>query len=401
MAKKNNYKNENDFSLLSTKVRTRVKNLIDKRLTSQTVMLFAQEYEAYDIDFREELIEYINFLMEIEREKWMNESAYLYEKQKVGSFGSLKQNDFYKKQEELKKFQEYLSKDRTSATQKAIEDSRREVLVKKPESPEFVNKASNKNVKSIEKNSINRMLLEAKAREEKEAREARLRETKRAEEERKEQLAKQKELEKKKKEAIKKSKEKNASKKLEKKPSKKSKVQVQPIIDRNYEKEQAEKEKLWKELYGKTREETLNERKTENEFKESFVEYDKKPNFNSTNEIQKSFMILGYEFSIDEVTDPKNRYFSFWYNLKKRVKTSNISIWLSIHPNKQKSILNKRLRIETNIGIWDKLKAIFNVKPKVQVVKKEKSKRKEVKKEIKKIEIKKQEKENKIISESN
>ncbi|QHX36557.1 hypothetical protein [Spiroplasma sp. BIUS-1] len=383
MTNKNKKRTEKDFDLLSSKVKVRVKNLIDKRLTSQTIMLFAQEYETYDAEVREQLIDYINFLMEIEREKWMNESNYLYEKQNVQNLTTIKQSDFYQRQEEIKKFQEYLTKDRTSATQKAIENSRKETLIKKPEITNVEKTNQNKNVVSIEKNSINKMLLEAKIREEKEAKAAKLREAKKAEEERQKQLAKQKELEKKKKELEKEAKAKKEQKvkKVKKVKTKKSPSPQIIKIDRDYEKEQAEKEKLWKELYGKTRQETISERKTNEEVKETFVEYDKKPSFDSTIELQKSFTILGHEFSIEETTDPKNKYFSFWYGIKKRVKTSNISIWLSINPNKQKSVLRKRLRLEQNMGLWDKIKAIFVAQPQKQQVKKQQVKKKSNNKE--------------------
>ncbi|WP_338985504.1 hypothetical protein [Spiroplasma endosymbiont of Diplazon laetatorius] len=398
MAKKNKVKSEKDFPLLSPKVKIRVKNLIEKRLTSQTIMLFAQEYETYDFDFREQLIDYINYLMEIEREKWMNDSGHLYEKQSVQSFSNLKQVDFYQRQEEIKKFQEYLTKDRDLATQKAIENSRRETLIKKPEVSETTKVTKSTEGKSIEKNSINRMLLEAKMREEKEAREAKLREAKRLEEERLKELEKQKALEKKKKELEKQNKSKKVKKEA-KKNSKPVKAKVKTQTDRDYEKEQAEKEKLWRELYGKSRQETLDERKTESQTIDDFVEYDKKPNFDSTIELQHSFTILGHVFSMEETTDPKNKYFSFWYGIKKRAKTSNVSIWLSIYPNKQKSVLRKRLRLEANMGMWDKIKSIFGANPSKEVAKKQKPK-KEVKKvkvkeekpkkEVKKVEPKKQ-----------
>ncbi|WP_339021554.1 hypothetical protein [Spiroplasma endosymbiont of Atherix ibis] len=42
MAKKNQIKLEEDFQLLSPKVKNRIKSLIEKRLNSQTIMLFAK-----------------------------------------------------------------------------------------------------------------------------------------------------------------------------------------------------------------------------------------------------------------------------------------------------------------------------------------------------------------------
>ncbi|WP_339021557.1 hypothetical protein [Spiroplasma endosymbiont of Atherix ibis] len=90
------------------------------------------------------------------------------------------------------------------------------------------------------------------------------------------------------------------------------------------------------------------------------VEYDKKPNFNPESELQETFTILDHTFSMQEIIDPKNKYFNFWYNLKKRTGTSNITVWLKTYPNKQKFILNKRLKYQENNGFWEKICEIKN-----------------------------------------
>ncbi|ARU91953.1 hypothetical protein SCLARK_001430 [Spiroplasma clarkii] len=62
-------KTSKDFKLISNITKARIKGLIEKRLTTQTIALFAQEYESYDAAVRLEILEYIFFLLENEEEQ--------------------------------------------------------------------------------------------------------------------------------------------------------------------------------------------------------------------------------------------------------------------------------------------------------------------------------------------
>ncbi|AUB31438.1 hypothetical protein [Spiroplasma floricola] len=439
MTKKNQIKSEQDFQLLSPKVKNRIKSLIEKRLNSQTIMLFAKEYEGYDFEFRETLIEYINYLMKIEREKWLIESNYLYGKHTGNALPNPKQIHFNETQENLKKFQNYLKTDINSALKKANDlekqkkviqrseilksfevsnlnkaetqepkiqqkkEVKKEKIINKELKSENIAKKEKKNQKK-ELSLLDKMLLEAKAREEKEAKEAkeliekelkakkleeekklaeerRLAEEKKQEAIRKAELKKQKLLEKEQK-----IKEQKIKQKDENSKQMKSKTinlaDIKPTnIKRDYEKEQAEKEKLWRELYGKARSESLKNRENDSLKTEKFVEFDKKPNFDPELDMQETFTILGNTFSMQEITDPKNKYFNFWYNLKKRTGTSNITVWLNTYPNKQKFILRKRLKYQENKGLWEKIKLIFgNNSSKLKVAQKQRTLKEEAKK---------------------
>ncbi|AGR41008.1 hypothetical protein [Spiroplasma taiwanense] len=118
---------------------------------------------------------------------------------------------------------------------------------------------------------------------------------------------------------------------------------------RNYLKEQEEKEKLWKELYGKTREETLKERKDSNINIVNELKTSKKLVNFDTEELTE-FKVLNNTFLIEEYIDPKSKYFNFWKKMRKKYKMSNITVWLSLNGKKHKKILKKRLKLEKKLG---------------------------------------------------
>ncbi|QEH61707.1 hypothetical protein SCHIN_v1c05100 [Spiroplasma chinense] len=343
----NNSKNKTsgkDFTLISEKTKARIRGLIEKRLTAQTIALFAQEYEAYEPEIRKEIIEYILFLLSVEEEALKaieggvadHRARMLMERRKL---------EFAEKQSNIRKIQDMLNK-------KPAGNQKPKVAVKLEEKP--VKKEEPKKETKKQLSKLEQMLKEAQMREAKNLKNEKEQEKLEAERKAKEAAKKRKE-EKAKLEKAKKEEQKKISRTPAKKPLSydekllAAQAEQPSMIERDYEKEQREKERLWKELYGKTRADSLKERAKVAMRESDRSEADKTPTIEEI--LLVSYELYGNVYDIEELTDPKNKYYLFWSTMKQKYKVSNISIWIKEKPiGFQKKIYKKRLKIEKQIS---------------------------------------------------
>ncbi|AHI52723.1 hypothetical protein [Spiroplasma culicicola] len=410
MAKNNTKETIKDFKLIGDRTKQRIIGLIEKRLTAQTIMLFAQEYESYDAEIRNEIIEFIMFLLNREEEALRLNEAKIAD-QRAKMIMERRKMEFQEKQSNFKKIQDMLSK--TEANKKRPVETTTKLKVTKPEpKPKVETKpkaAPKPEVKAQPKpkvdSKLEQMLKEAQLREQKMAREEKQRQEELAQQQKLAEAAKAKEVKQKaaaKPKAAPKPKTTTASNKVSRTPSKKplsyeerlfaSQAGSKTTQERDYEKEQKEKERLWQELYGKTREQSLGER-------QKIVAKDsKKDDVDKTPTIEEvkltDFRLNGVLCPIDELTDPKNKLYVFWSKIKAKYRTANISAWLREKPLKfQRKIYKKRMKtlnrfnklVENNTPKPEKAPV---EKPKVKDIKQLKEVKKENKKEIKVDEVK-------------
>ncbi|QGS51796.1 hypothetical protein [Spiroplasma tabanidicola] len=368
---------EKDFNLISDKTKTRIKGLMEKRLTTQTVALFAQEYETYDFDIRSEIIDFIVFLLDKAQQELEDNDSRRKDEWDQRAF-ERRRLDFIEKQTKVKTIQAALKTDHSilnkfdfSSQQSKVEEKKPIKSVKQTNVKTINLEKQNTSVDSNKKlkketiaSSIEKRIREAALREQKEA----AAEKARLEKEKKEAAELKAKLEKEKKEAAelkfrkekeKKAVEEKARKEKEKKEAEekkkvdaekkaknnlkaqsnsvfkpkeekeKEKVDKKPAVltQRDYEKEQAEKEKLWKELYGKSRVQTQEaKRPSTSSFAPSPKNTDKTPLIKEESFV--NFRLYGHTYPIDELTDPKHKLYVFWNTIKNKYKSGNISVWL-------------------------------------------------------------------------
>lgn len=378
-------KTTKDFKLISNITKARIKGLIEKRLTAQTIALFAQEYETYDAGVREEILDYIFYLLESEEQQLNAQEPHntdirnkiLYDKRKM---------ELNEKKTNIMKIQKILTEkpeDRTkafTAQKPAIIKVQPEVkkldllatatkdvepAVSEPKPKPAV--AEKKPVaKETEATKIAKMIKDAEEREAKAAREEKRRNDEKkaqmlAEEKRRNEEKKAKKADLPKKEVT----SKTASEKAKQVAAEKEKAVQVAAIDRDYEKEQREKEKLWLELYGKSRQASLKERDQQKaaEFKTT-GEDDKRPSMEM--EIDPTDFKIGDDiYLVDEVVNPKNRCYVFWNNIKFKYNVPSIYVLIKNTPYKVlKKVSKQRKKFEK------KIRKTGGTTPKAETIKK-------------------------------
>ncbi|AKU79551.1 hypothetical protein [Spiroplasma turonicum] len=365
---KKKYQN-NIFNLISDKTKLRIKGLIEKRLTTKTVLLFAQEYESYDIEVRRELIAYIAFLFNEEEEKFNKDySQQIQQDPRAQHLQQIRWLELSEKRENIKKIEDILIKRDQEVVQENLKINKPKNSEKDKEI-ELKSKQSKPVKVKIEESKLDKMLKEAQLREENEAK---LRQRKIEEEKLKKQAIEKERALRSKKALEKKQETKNIDKLLKVEPkvtekvkndsklsdekNNKQDVQAEKVvksvqIDRNYEKEQAEKEKLWKELYGSSRSDKSrlnlpNENTSVKKvFKPSLT--DKTPTFDYDE--LTHFVICGRKFDFEEYSNVNNKYFIFWRKMTKKFRMSNITVWLNLNIDKQPKLLKKRLKFQKKL----------------------------------------------------
>ncbi|ASP28075.1 hypothetical protein SCORR_v1c03010 [Spiroplasma corruscae] len=369
--------NDSKFNLISDKTKLRIKGLIEKRLTTKTILIFAQEYESYDLAVRKQLISYISYLFNQEEEIYHQEfNRNIQQDPRSKHLQQIRWLELSEKRENIKRIEEILIKtDPETIVENLTVDTSKVIEIEQvpEEKPKKIKPLKPKN----EESKIEKMLREAQIREQNEYK---LREKKAAEEKlKKEQYEKEKELRAKKQaenKEVKSDKVKKNNNLIESKSEKEIQIKKKDTIkkeikksqpnivinhnqteekqvstakvDRNYEKEQAEKEKLWKELYGSTRSvggKVPND--NENNSKKVFVPTDKTPSIDFDE--LTHFVICGRSFEIAEYSSANNKYFIFWRKMAKKFKMSNLTVWLNLNINKQPKLLKKRLKFEKKI----------------------------------------------------
>ncbi|AKX33972.1 hypothetical protein SLITO_v1c03170 [Spiroplasma litorale] len=383
---KKNLNESNMFKLISDKTKLRVKGLIEKRLTTKTILIFAQEYESYDPEIRKELMAYITFLFNEEEEKFHKDYKKVMDP-RAQHLQQIRWLELSEKRENIKKIQEILIKSDPEIVEKNLKVNTKPPVEEEKENLDKKTKKSKPLKIKTEETKIDKMLREAQLREENEAvlRQKKLEQEKlkkeQAEKERLLKAKKAKELKEKKANTKPKSIA-NDSKKTETKTVKPNTEEIEKAklienisleknevknkelnqntiqkekeiktskVDRNYEREQAEKEKLWKELYGTSRNEN-NKTYSESDnttTKKSFVPTDKTPTLDYDE--LTHFIICGRSFDFDEYSNPSNRYFNFWRKMARKFRMSNLTVWLSLNTSKQPKLLKKRLKIQKKI----------------------------------------------------
>ncbi|ATX71292.1 hypothetical protein [Spiroplasma clarkii] len=367
-------KTSKDFKLISNITKARIKGLIEKRLTTQTIALFAQEYESYDAAVRLEILEYIFFLLENEEEQ-LNAQAVKADDVRNKILMDRRKMEFNEKKSNVLKIQQILVENTdtkkinlgaTKANRVKFENTEKRLELGTPVA--MVNKSTTsgtKKPKVVKEKETNftKMIKEAEERERQAIKEAQKKEAEAKA--LKAQLAKQKAAEAK---ALKEAKAKkqaelaakkaaSAKAKSDAKENAKTKAKAQDkdikitAVDRDYEKEQREKERLWLELYGKTRTESLVERdqKKASEFKPT-GEDDKRPSMQF--EIDPTDFRIGNDiYLVEELTNPKNRCYSFWNTIKAKYGVPSIYVLIHEKPqgvlkkvNRQRKKYEKKLR---------------------------------------------------------
>ncbi|AOG60274.1 hypothetical protein SHELI_v1c03190 [Spiroplasma helicoides] len=283
------------------------------------------------------------------------------------------------KQKELAKQAAKEQKEKETLIAKEQKQMEKEAKIKKMEEKKEAKKA--KEVVIEKENKLQKMLREAQLREDRLEAEAKAKKELEAKlaKEKAEELEREKKAKEEAKIQAKLAREKAAKEKAAKEKSLKSvnkekqvsskakstttkeEVKAPVQTSRNYEKEQAEKEKLWKELYGKSRTATEStKRPATSSFSSSPKNVDKTPSISY--EQLSDFRLYGKVYPIGELTDPKNKMYVFWNGIKTKYRVSNVSVWL-----KDKSnffnwwIFKKRLKAEKRVN---KTSMKFNQKQK-------------------------------------
>ena len=356
-------KKSKDFKLISEKTKARIRGLIEKKLTTQTVALFAQEYEDYQPNIRIEILEYIFFLLEKEEQE-LNDNFIDNNNIRNKIIYDRKKREYTEKKENIKRIQEMLDVNLPAKKLDPTSDQRTKIIkIEEPQKKynftEVVKKQNqesgekdSKKIKNSNQKSIEKRIFEAQKREE-------LEEKKRAEEIRiaqeKQFKIQREEFEKKRAEEIfMQEQEIEKAKKIEianiLKEQKEKEIKIQKI-NRDYEKEQKEKEKLWYKLYGKTRQESLREwTRFKNSLEYKPLTEDDKRHILRLETNEKDFKIINNSYLIEELIDPKNRYFLFWNNIKKKQNVISIYSLIKEKPaNLLKKIVKKREKYEKRL----------------------------------------------------
>ena len=369
-----------DFTLITEKTKLRIKGLIEKKLTTQTIALFAQEYELYEPAIRSEIMEFILFLISKEEaEIKSKDTQHLDTRTRL--LLEMRKMEFSEKKSNIKKIQEVLiKKEVDEERKKAAKLAAEKAKLNKPETPKINNK-------------LEKMLREARERELQREKEEKLEKQKKEKEallkkEAAKKLAEQKRKEnQKKREELQKNKannsnikDKNSSNELktlnkdnkagfvEKKTSstttKAKNDNKKPLsyeeklfaaknnqftpVERDYEKEQKEKEKLWKELYGNPRDQKSGDKPTTTSKETWIKEIDKTPTIEEL--VLEDYSLYGHRYPIDELINPINKYYIFWNSIKNKYHVSNITSWLKeTTPKMHKKLWKKRKKLQKKV----------------------------------------------------
>ncbi|AHI53714.1 hypothetical protein SSABA_v1c03020 [Spiroplasma sabaudiense Ar-1343] len=388
----------NDFSLLSTGTKIRIKSLIEKRLTMQTIALFAQEYESLDFETRKQINHYIKFLIELEVEEFIKEVEKLNKNFKSDEL-IRKQITFEEKQKNIKQLQSLLQNSEASISNRYMRKTK--AFGEIPSKYEILAKRnfSEKNDKNILEGNLNvKTVLPLKSNEKyrKALKRERLQNQKQDEDRKKFFFAADVKDEKKvitiissskknkitlteaEREAIsKKQKDKKSAKKsnLKSETSKKSK-QVEPnvkkglndfssvksriISDEEYIREQKEKERLWNQIYGKSKKDVENH---SNKTTQESLEHNKIPNIRADFSGSEYFTVGNKKISVKELGDPQNPMYSFWQKVKAKSKANSLVFYFAsaVPPKTQMKIL---LQYEKNLAKYNSRKLAASKKKK-------------------------------------
>lgn len=430
-------KKESDFTVIGQKTRDRIRGLIDKKLTLQTIALFASEYEIYDVITRLEIIEYINFLMGQELDLFLSNMSNTEQNSNV-SYVRRKKEEFEEKQKNIRKIQELLAKEEPKMNQKAFQ-GKKEIKLESL-APQKLDKKAKKAEKKASKESVTesiaKLIRDAESKERKQREldlleinnlqkqsdiESAQRELKRsqraasktqskpttsktekkisvnkvekksaipssidklireAEEREKKQIAIDKELEIKRERQI--ELEKIAKEKQIKADLKKSKANSVETVKKDttktaknkndyaadvikrqkylmeqkekeakeYAQRETEKEKLWQQLYGKSRKQSILERSKAEEPAIEIKVGDKIPSFETISKLE--FVLDTDIIKVIEIVDPSSRMYIFWNNIKKKHKINNIFVFLDkLEPVLQKKLAKKRKKFILKVG---------------------------------------------------
>ncbi|WP_338970667.1 hypothetical protein [Spiroplasma endosymbiont of Labia minor] len=325
MATKN--KKGDTFDLLSTKTKIRIRDLIEKRLTPQTIVLFAQEYESYDLSIRVQINQYIRYLMELEYEEFLSSTKAL----SKGEITFGQKQVFEERQRSLKTLQNLLKSKETNIlhstkNDKTLIDSKQAIAEQKKFN--FGYKESAKEAKKTE-DLMRKRLDEMEKRERDEASGMYSISKKPLLVNPKQETAKiarsvinddfETNIAKTSTEKIVKNIDSNNyNSSIVNKNKFKDFDQVRTRItdDKEYKKEQLEKERLWKQLYG-----NLKKNNDENEFANStpeISEKDKQFNINVFDDKRNYFFVGNVKITYFEVADPKSRNFIFWQKWRRK-----------------------------------------------------------------------------------
>ncbi|AXK51089.1 hypothetical protein [Spiroplasma alleghenense] len=364
--------NNSDFALLSVSTKIRIKSLIEKKLTMQTVALFAQEYESLDFDIRREMNLYIKYLMDLELHEFIIEVEKL-KRENKGSDVIRRQITFEEKQKNIRQLQSllnnseaiisnsYMRKDKylsngqskynltnNLANKNSEQVVEKKVVVKKiqPITSNEKYKEALKREKGLNENMASKRVSLSLSDEEKRFR-VPSNGTKKSKinltEEEKNALAKRRQEKKITKSNI-----------IEKKPNylnnnddfSKTKfkdfslVKSRIVSDEEYQREQKEKERLWNQIYGKSKKDVADYSEKIN--LES-SEHNKIPNISGNFSGSDFFTVGNKKISVKEIVDPKNPMFGFWQKVKQKSKANSlITYFNSVASTKQqmKILLN-------------------------------------------------------------
>ncbi|WP_338972925.1 hypothetical protein [Spiroplasma endosymbiont of Panorpa germanica] len=345
-------KKENDFKLLSLGTKLRIKSLIEKKLTIQTVTLFAQEYESLDFETRRQMNLYIKFLMDMELHEFLIEVEKL-KKENKGREVINRQITFEEKQKNIRQLQSllnnseslisnsYMRKDKylmggkskynltnNLANKNSDETKEKKVIVKKikPISSNEKYKEALKREKGLNQNNDYKKISLSLTEEERNKK-VPSNGTKKSKinltDEEKKALAKLREekkiLRNKNIEFKQNSPQKDDSSKSNFKDF--SLVKSRIISDEEYQREQKEKERLWNQIYGKSKKEVADYSDKKN--LES-LEHNKMPNISANYSGNDFFTVGNKKISVKELVDPKNPMFSFWQKIKVKSKANSL-----------------------------------------------------------------------------
>jgi hypothetical protein len=338
---------EADFQLISVQTKRRIAGLIEMKLTPNTIALFASEYEGYDPLIRLEIVEYIGFLMDKELTLFM---AQVRDVPADDVTIKRRKQEFEEKAKNIRRIQDIL------VDPKNVREPKNSAL-KAGTAPKAEPKKNEKVLTKVQKDEANdkikKMLREAEERERANARAEKEAEKRRKELEKAEKANASKKVTKEKVKKDKPAKGDNDSAKVAKEKAdneaylrRQREVQMDKERQaREYMKREAEKEKLWMELYGKTRDESQKHRDAakENQAQKPDAERDKTPRIRDTKITE--YQLFGHAYVIDELIDPKNRVYLFWFNIKQRVGVGNLFAFIESLPlSKQKKYFKKRLK---------------------------------------------------------
>jgi hypothetical protein len=338
---------EADFQLISVQTKRRIAGLIEMKLTPNTIALFASEYEGYDPLIRLEIVEYIGFLMDKELTLFM---AQVRDVPADDVTIKRRKQEFEEKAKNIRRIQDIL------VDPKNVREPKNSAL-KAGTAPKAESKKNEKVLTKVQKDEANdkikKMLREAEERERANARAEKEAEKRRKELEKVEKANASKKVTKEKVKKDKPAKGDNDSAKVAKEKAdneaylrRQREVQMDKERQaREYMKREAEKEKLWMELYGKTRDESQKHRDAakENQAQKPDAERDKTPRIRDTKITE--YQLFGHAYVIDELIDPKNRVYLFWFNIKQRVGVGNLFAFIESLPlSKQKKYFKKRLK---------------------------------------------------------